>query len=89
MINVVGSKEPVVPDGLKALKSADLLTAISTNVVTTHVMISQMLALLEKGREKRVINISTTVGSMALVSTFECKMRPCMISLPESTIRVL
>lgn len=66
LINVVGSKEPVVMDGVKALRSADLLTSISTNVLTAHVMISQMLPLLEKGKEKKIVNISTTVGSMSM-----------------------
>lgn len=65
LVNVVGSNQPVTPNGLRTLKSTDLSTAINTNVITTHLMISRMLPLLEKGKEKKIINISTSLGSIA------------------------
>ena len=65
LINVVGSNQPVTSDGLRTLKSTDLLTAFNTNVLTTHVMISHMLPLLKKGEAKKIINISTSLGSIA------------------------
>lgn len=65
LVNVVGSNQPATPNGLKTLKSTELSTAINTNVITTHLMISQMLPLLEKGKLKKIINISTSLGSIA------------------------
>ena len=65
LINVIGSNQPATPGGLRTLKSTDLLTAINTNVLTAHVTISHMLPLLEIGKEKKIINISTSLGSIA------------------------
>ena len=51
-------------DGASAMFA--LQGILETNVVGVHNVSSAFLPLLQKGREKKIVNISSTVGSMAL-----------------------
>ncbi|KAH8828642.1 short-chain dehydrogenase-like protein [Flagelloscypha sp. PMI_526] len=52
------------PDGIQAM--TDLEDTFRINVVGTHIVTTEFLPLLKKGKGKKVINISTGVGSFAL-----------------------
>ena len=43
-----------------------LRNTLDTNVVAVHEVSSAFLPLLQQGKEKKIVNISSTVGSMAL-----------------------
>lgn len=51
-------------DGASAMHA--LRITLETNVVAVHEVSSALLPLLQQGREKKIVNISSTVGSMAL-----------------------
>ncbi|KAH8807851.1 hypothetical protein F5884DRAFT_881366 [Xylogone sp. PMI_703] len=53
-----------------ATKISDLEEAFSVNVSGVHLVTSAFLPQLSKGREKKIINISSTVGSIGLSSCF-------------------
>ena len=44
----------------------DLQPVLSTNVLSVHNVSSTFLPLLEQGREKKLVNITSTLGSMGL-----------------------
>ncbi|KAM0800399.1 hypothetical protein BDR22DRAFT_245902 [Usnea florida] len=44
----------------------DLQPVLSTNVLAVHHVSSTFLPLLERGREKKLVNITSTLGSMGL-----------------------
>ena len=44
----------------------DLQTVLDTNVLSVHNVSSALLPLLSQGREKKIVNITSTLGSMGL-----------------------
>lgn len=59
---------PVTPEGIA--KMTDLTSTFVTNVEGVHSVTSAFLPLLQKGKEKKVFNISTTLGSMSMAKRF-------------------
>lgn len=55
---------PIENDGASAMHA--LRHTLETNVVAVHEVSSAFLPLLQQGKEKKIVNISSTVGSMAL-----------------------
>ncbi|KIA75770.1 hypothetical protein HK57_00456 [Aspergillus ustus] len=53
------------------LSPIDLTNSFHTNVTLTHLVTSAFLPLLRQGKRKVIANISSTVGSIALGTTFE------------------
>ncbi|KAL8832928.1 MAG: hypothetical protein Q9170_004656 [Blastenia crenularia] len=59
---------PVTPDGIQTMDNLD--EALNTNVTSVHQVTSTFLPLLQKGSQKKVFNISTTLGSMTLALNY-------------------
>ncbi|RDL33851.1 NAD(P)-binding Rossmann-fold containing protein [Venustampulla echinocandica] len=57
-------------------KMTDLDSMLHTNVTSAHVVTSTFLPLLKKGTEKKVANISTTVGSITTASKYSMMAVP-------------
>lgn len=56
-----------IPDAAASQMSTDSLEkTFSTNVASVHRVTSTFLPLLMKGREKKIVNITTTFGSIGL-----------------------
>ncbi|KAJ5115026.1 hypothetical protein NUU61_000785 [Penicillium alfredii] len=55
---------PYSPDGIETM--TDLDSTFNTNVTSVHFVTSAFLPLLKKGNLKKVANISTTLGSIAM-----------------------
>ncbi|KAL9039380.1 MAG: hypothetical protein Q9214_004903 [Letrouitia sp. 1 TL-2023] len=64
------------PGGIKTATSDQLVHAFDVNVVGPQRMISAFLPLLHAGRQKKVINISSTVGSIAWAEKFKAVPTP-------------
>ncbi|KAF2847820.1 short-chain dehydrogenase-like protein [Plenodomus tracheiphilus IPT5] len=60
---------PFTPEGVS--KMTDLKHVFDVDVVAVHTVTSAFIPLLEKGQLKKVINISTAMGSIALSPTFK------------------
>ncbi|RJE20294.1 short chain oxidoreductase CsgA [Aspergillus sclerotialis] len=56
------------PDGIENM--TDLESSFTTNVTSTHLVTSAFLPLLKKGSLKKVVNISTTLGSIKMSPTY-------------------
>ncbi|KAK1143606.1 hypothetical protein N8T08_006216 [Aspergillus melleus] len=67
LINNVGIMN-YTPNGIEHMD--DLESTFTTNVTSTHLVTSAFLPLLQKGNLKKVINISTTLGSIAMSPTY-------------------
>ncbi|EPE34734.1 NAD(P)-binding Rossmann-fold containing protein [Glarea lozoyensis ATCC 20868] len=61
-------------DGIHAMD--DLESAFSTNVNGAHLVTKTFLPLLKKGGQKKVINMSTTVGSISMASRYSMMLVP-------------
>ncbi|KAK0101305.1 hypothetical protein ONS95_006482 [Cadophora gregata] len=48
----------------------DLSEHFTTNVLSAHLTTRNSLPLLEKGTEKKIVNMSTTLGSFGLASQY-------------------
>ncbi|KAL1615415.1 putative secondary metabolism biosynthetic enzyme [Neofusicoccum ribis] len=60
---------PFTPDGIENM--TDLESTFNTNVTTAHNVTSAFLPLLKKGTEKKIVNISTTLGSIGMAPAFK------------------
>ncbi|KAK4570134.1 hypothetical protein LTR86_002214 [Recurvomyces mirabilis] len=58
------------PGGTKTVPPEDMLNVLNVNVVGVQRVTAAFLPLLEKGKEKKVINVSSTLGSIAWVDKF-------------------
>ncbi|RAK98105.1 SDR family oxidoreductase [Aspergillus ibericus CBS 121593] len=67
LINNVGIM-PSTPNGIETMD--DLDSVFHTNVTSAHIVTSAFLPLLKKGTQKKVINISTTLGSIAMAPRY-------------------
>ncbi|KAH8828995.1 short-chain dehydrogenase-like protein [Flagelloscypha sp. PMI_526] len=56
------------PDGVDTM--SDLSETLNINVVGTHLVTAGFLPLLKKGNAKKVANVSSTLGSLALSAKF-------------------
>ncbi|KAH8828641.1 short-chain dehydrogenase-like protein [Flagelloscypha sp. PMI_526] len=52
------------PDGIQTM--TDLEDTFRVNVVGTHIVTTEFLPLLKKGKGKKIVNISSPVGSLAI-----------------------
>ncbi|KAL5365267.1 hypothetical protein BJX96DRAFT_158857 [Aspergillus floccosus] len=73
LVNNVGIK-PMTRGGVE--KMEDLDDVFHTNVMSTHMVTQAFLPLLRKGERKLVTNISTTLGSIGVASTFKSNPVP-------------
>ncbi|GIZ43347.1 hypothetical protein CKM354_000657900 [Cercospora kikuchii] len=55
----------LTPDGVRSVKAADLREILNSNLVSAQVVTASFLPLLENGKDKKVINISSTLGSIS------------------------
>ncbi|KAH7312569.1 short-chain dehydrogenase-like protein [Stachybotrys elegans] len=65
VINNVGA-QPFTLNGIETMEVDVLESTFRTNVTSAHLVTSAMLPLLRKGSLKKVVNVSSTVGSIAL-----------------------
>ncbi|BDD55990.1 hypothetical protein MAP00_001470 [Monascus purpureus] len=68
LINCVGIM-PQTPGGIETM--TDLEMTFKTNVLSSHLVTRAFIPLLKKGHQKKVINISSTLGSITLASKFQ------------------
>ncbi|KAG4422594.1 hypothetical protein IFR04_004215 [Cadophora malorum] len=73
LINNVGMMG-LTPDGIAAMD--DLADHFTVNVLSAHWTIRNFIPLLEKGTQKKIINISTTLGSFGLASQYTWATAP-------------
>ncbi|KAG2419104.1 hypothetical protein HFD88_002208 [Aspergillus terreus] len=73
LVNNVGIM-PVTRGGVE--KMEDLDDTFHANVTSTHMVTQAFLPLLRKGERKLVTNISTTLGSIGVASTFKSNPVP-------------
>jgi len=57
------------PQGIETLTPQGLIDVYATNVAGTHNVTLAFLPLLRKGKDKKIINISSPLGSIALSAT--------------------
>ncbi|KAF5007360.1 hypothetical protein FDECE_6291 [Fusarium decemcellulare] len=67
LLNVAGVL-PLTPDGIDTMD--DLESVFSVNVTSTHLVTSALLPLLKKGNLKKVINFTSTFGSIEWAPAF-------------------
>ncbi|PWY93008.1 NAD(P)-binding protein [Aspergillus sclerotioniger CBS 115572] len=67
LLNGVGIM-PATPNGIETMD--DLDSVFHTNVISAHLVTSAFLPLLKNGIQKKVINISTTLGSITMAPRF-------------------
>ncbi|KAL3427739.1 short chain oxidoreductase [Phlyctema vagabunda] len=68
LINNVGSM-PFTPEGIASMN--DLTETFNVNVLSAHNVTSVFLPLMEKSSLKKIMNISTTLGSLALAPRYQ------------------
>ncbi|KAM3502499.1 hypothetical protein MY11210_009045 [Beauveria gryllotalpidicola] len=69
LINNVGVM-PFTEGGVSALDGKELLATFDVNVVSAHRMTTAMIPLLRKGSGKKVVMVSTPVGSIGQASKY-------------------
>ena len=55
------------PERTQSMKGSDMTNIFTTNVVAVHNVTQAFLPLLRSGKEKKIINISSTLGSIKMV----------------------
>ncbi|KAK4902834.1 hypothetical protein LTR27_000773 [Elasticomyces elasticus] len=70
LINNAGIFGEVFAEGAKFIPPEEMLRVLDVNVVGPHRVTAAFLTLLEKGRQKKVINMSSTLGSIAMSEYF-------------------
>ncbi|EME85187.1 uncharacterized protein MYCFIDRAFT_46603 [Pseudocercospora fijiensis CIRAD86] len=60
---------PITPS-IRNMSGDHLRDVLNVNLVSAHVMTLAFFPLLQKGREKKVINISTTMGSISMTRDY-------------------
>ncbi|KAK2763874.1 hypothetical protein FQN54_009492 [Arachnomyces sp. PD_36] len=68
LVNNVGIMN-YTPDGIESM--TDLASSFDTNVTSVHNVTSAFLPLLKAGNLKKVVNISTTLGSITMAPTYQ------------------
>lgn len=57
LINNAGTSQPVTLDGVRFLKASQLQDILNANLVSVQVLTAAALPLLEKGEEKKIVNV--------------------------------
>ncbi|KAJ6445897.1 emp24/gp25L/p24 family protein [Purpureocillium lavendulum] len=65
---------PYTADGIWNMK--DLTPTLDTNVTSAHLVTAALLPLLRKGTMKKVVNLSSTLGSIGMAATFHLSPSP-------------
>ena len=61
---------PRTPDGVETMTAPELDNVLHTNVTSAHLVTAAFLPLLRAGDRKMIVNVSSTMGSMALARDF-------------------
>ncbi|KAF2496703.1 putative short chain oxidoreductase [Lophium mytilinum] len=70
-LDILINNAGVMPFALNGVATMDNLSStFSTNVLSVHLVTSAFIPLLQKGTEKKVFNVSTTLGSIAHAATY-------------------
>ncbi|KAF7193793.1 putative oxidoreductase [Pseudocercospora fuligena] len=71
-IDVLVNNAGIMPfaPSIRDMSGDSLRDTLNVNLVSAHVMTLAFFPLLQKGREKKVINISTTMGSIAMTRDY-------------------
>ncbi|KAE8441719.1 hypothetical protein EG329_004505 [Mollisiaceae sp. DMI_Dod_QoI] len=69
LINNAGIMD-YTPEGASAMSAEDLNNVLTTNVTAVHLMMQAFLPLLAKGSLKKIVNITSTLGSIAMAKGF-------------------
>ncbi|PNP45140.1 hypothetical protein TGAMA5MH_03191 [Trichoderma gamsii] len=64
LINNIGSM-PVTPEGIHTMDAEELLQVFDVNVVAAHRVTAALIPSLKRGKEKKVIMVSSSLGSVA------------------------
>ncbi|KAM0473607.1 hypothetical protein ACHAPX_008012 [Trichoderma viride] len=64
LINNIGAM-PITPDGIHTMDAEELLQVFDVNVVAAHRVTAALIPSLKRGKEKKVIMVSSSVGSVA------------------------
>ncbi|UNI21105.1 hypothetical protein JDV02_007123 [Purpureocillium takamizusanense] len=74
VVNVAGVMDFVPQGGIENMK--DLDSTFTTNVTSVHLVTAALLPLLRRGSLKKIINLSTTLGSIGMAGTFAPSRAP-------------
>ncbi|KAF2803101.1 short chain oxidoreductase [Mytilinidion resinicola] len=70
-LDILINNAGVMPFSMGGVATMDNLSStFSTNVLSVHLVTSAFIPLLKKGTEKKVFNVSTTLGSIAHAATY-------------------
>ncbi|KUJ08171.1 short chain oxidoreductase [Mollisia scopiformis] len=69
LINNAGIQD-YTPKGPSTMSADDMTNIFSTNVIAVHLITQAFLPLLEKGNLKKIVNVTSTLGSIGLAGTF-------------------
>jgi len=69
LINNAGIMD-YTPKGASTMSPDDLNNVLTTNVTAVHLVTQAFLPLLEKGNLKKIVNITSTLGSISLAGEF-------------------
>ncbi|KAK4088073.1 hypothetical protein Purlil1_7552 [Purpureocillium lilacinum] len=73
VVNAAGVMD-FVPDGIEHMN--ELSSTLTTNVTSVHLVTAALLPLLRRGSRKKIINISSTLGSISMAATFSPSPAP-------------
>ncbi|CZT05500.1 related to short chain oxidoreductase (CsgA) [Rhynchosporium agropyri] len=73
LVNNVGIMTNV-PNGIASMD--DLASHFNVNVLGTHAVTRTFIPLLEKGTQKKIVNITTTLGSLGLAGSYSFSPSP-------------
>ncbi|CZT51343.1 related to short chain oxidoreductase (CsgA) [Rhynchosporium secalis] len=73
LVNNVGMMT-TVPNGIASMD--DLASHFNVNVLGTHAVTRTFIPLLEKGTQKKIVNITTTLGSLGLAGSYSFSPSP-------------
>lgn len=62
--------EAVIEGGIRKMDISELQNTFDVNVVSTYRVISALIPLLQKSREKKICIIGTSVGSISYTSRY-------------------
>lgn len=71
------------PGRTSAMKGEDMARIFETNVIAVHNVTQAFLPLLRRGKEKKIVNISSTLGSIKMV-----KMEPGYDQIPTTSYMI-
>lgn len=69
LVNNVGTMS-FYPEGIHSMPADALVDTFRTNVASVHLVSAALIPLLEVGRLKKIVNISTSLGSLTQASKY-------------------